>query len=141
MSRKPSALGALIKNRRRELGITQKQLSEMTGTKVVSISRLENGHQDDMLYTSICKIFDALNIDKLYLSNITREAFAENESLRNDQVRLWKIRKRMQTLESMMRERLIDMDNNFFAKRSRAKRSLKQKIELLKYLRSGLWQK
>lgn len=41
-------LGLHIRKLRRERGMTQKQVSELTGLSVSSISRIENGKQDPL---------------------------------------------------------------------------------------------
>lgn len=47
-----------IIRRRKQLGLTQQQLSRLTGINRTSITKLENGQ--DMLYSSVKKIFDCL---------------------------------------------------------------------------------
>jgi predicted transcriptional regulator len=47
-----------ILRRRKQLGLTQQQLSRLTGINRTSITKLENGQ--DMLYSSVKKIFDCL---------------------------------------------------------------------------------
>lgn len=46
---------------RREKGLTQKKLSEMTGVKQSAISRLENGNTPNQI-DSLIKLFAAMNM-------------------------------------------------------------------------------
>ena len=50
-----------LSNARKEKGLTQKQLSEMTGIKQSAISRLENGNANTQI-DSLIKLFAAMNM-------------------------------------------------------------------------------
>jgi len=48
---KAFAIGALLKEARKEISMTQEELANKTGTKKSFISRIENGHSDIQLST------------------------------------------------------------------------------------------
>ena len=50
-------LGLMIQELRHDMGMTQEQLAEKTGTKKSFISRIENGHSDIQLST-LYKLFE-----------------------------------------------------------------------------------
>ena len=50
-----------LSNARKEKGLTQKQLSEITGVKQSAISRLENGNANTQI-DSLIKLFAAMNM-------------------------------------------------------------------------------
>ena len=52
-------IGELIKQARKEAGVTQKQLAEKLNTKTEAISRLEN-HAQDVKISTLSKIAQAL---------------------------------------------------------------------------------
>ena len=54
-------LGQKLKKLRTEKGLTQKQLSEITGVKQSAISRLENGNANTQI-DSLIKLFAAMNM-------------------------------------------------------------------------------
>ena len=53
-------LAEVLKNERKEAGLTQQQLAEKIGTKKTYISKVENGHIDIQLST-LFKIFAGLD--------------------------------------------------------------------------------
>lgn len=57
-------LADIIKNRREELGITQKDLAEMSGIHLRSISTLESGSANPTL-EAMTKIGDVLGLEVL----------------------------------------------------------------------------
>lgn len=62
--------GILIANRRRRMGLKQRQLAERLGITRESISRIENGH-DLGRVASLSRLADALEVN---LSTLVREA-------------------------------------------------------------------
>ena len=55
-------LGSYIKSRRKNLGMTQKQLSEKVGVTDVTISRYENGEREPS-FTEFIKLCDVLSLN------------------------------------------------------------------------------
>lgn len=61
MNTKMSEFGCMVRRRRMELDLTQKELAERSGITQAHISRLENGEYNTSSVT-ICKLAKALDI-------------------------------------------------------------------------------
>lgn len=55
-------IGKKVRERRAELGIAQKQLSELSGVSRVTINQLENGALEDLGYARLNSILNVLGI-------------------------------------------------------------------------------
>lgn len=74
-------VATLIKNKRKELGFSLKDLENITGISASYINRLENGNRTSPSLETIKKIALALNLDTEELSGITKEQInSENYS-------------------------------------------------------------
>ncbi len=58
----PKALGALVRSRRRELGLTQTQLAGVAGTTLRFLSELERGKKTAQL-DGVMRVLGALGLD------------------------------------------------------------------------------
>ena len=54
-------IGKRVKERRRELHMTQAVLAEKSGVNRTTISQLESGTRDNILVSSLCSIASALD--------------------------------------------------------------------------------
>ena len=57
-----AAIGALIRSRRKELALTQKQLSELTGLSLAFVNGIENGKETAEIGKAL-QLLAALGID------------------------------------------------------------------------------
>ena len=55
--------GQLIKERRKELGMSQKVLAELASIQRADLSRIENGHRPEITYMMVARISQALNME------------------------------------------------------------------------------
>lgn len=62
-----STLGRRILLRRRDLGLTQKELAEQVGLQPNTIARLERGHMQDLGAAVVARIADVLRCTTDYL--------------------------------------------------------------------------
>ena len=81
-NRKQPEFGAIIKKARKAKGLTQPQLSELSGISQASIARIENGLQKNPLERTKAAILKALDLhEKSPTSNIDRLIIQEIEAL------------------------------------------------------------
>lgn len=68
-------LGRIIKERRKELGLTQEELAEKTGTSQPYISELEKGKKDNPTVATLTKLAEVLkiNLEELSLAIANRK--------------------------------------------------------------------
>ena len=54
------AIGAAIKQTRKQLNLTQEELGQMVGVQKAQISRIENGN--NLTFATVAKLFKAMNV-------------------------------------------------------------------------------
>ena len=64
-----NTIGKRIRERRRELYMTQTALSEKSGVNRTTISQLENGVRDDILVSTLSEIAKALGVGVEFFLN------------------------------------------------------------------------
>lgn len=62
IARSPKQLGNLIQRTRKQQGLTQSQLAQLTGLRQELISKIETGHEGTKL-SSVYALFAALDLD------------------------------------------------------------------------------
>ena len=81
-NRKQPEFGTIIKKARKTKGLTQPQLSELSGISQASIARIENGLQKNPLERTKAALLKALDLhEKIPTSNIDRLIIQEIEAL------------------------------------------------------------
>lgn len=69
-----SELSQLVKTRRNDMGLTQAQLSLLSGLSRATVNQLENGTIKDLSITRIAKLFGVLGLSMTFSSTRTKRA-------------------------------------------------------------------
>ncbi|GHP14454.1 hypothetical protein YK48G_18790 [Lentilactobacillus fungorum] len=97
------SIGDIVKQRRKQLGMTQDQLAELSELSINFLSKFENRGKQNISVTTLLKLADALRLEPIDLLKGVPTVIGTKQSSQ-EQLLL----KKLHAIEDTKRDRLID---------------------------------